>query len=125
MEIAFLPRYLALHQVPRRLEVEHKNLRLEQRGLHPLAFAGALAVEQRHDNAVSEQQAGRGIVDRNPDPHRALTRQPGDRHQAAHALGDLVDAGSTRVRAILAEAGDATVDDTRIDLADRLVIDAE
>ncbi len=50
---------------------------------------------------------------------------PGDRHEAAHALGDLVDPGAALIGAVLAEAGDAAVDDARVDLPDRLVIDAE
>ena len=49
----------------------------------------------------------------------------GDRHQPAHALRDLVDAGPALVGTVLAEAGDAAVDDARVDLLHRLVIDAE
>ena len=49
----------------------------------------------------------------------------GDRHQPAHALGDLVDTGPAGIGAVLAEARDAAVDDARVDLSDRLVVDAE
>src|SRR4029077_9468206 len=56
---------------------------------------------------------------------RPLARQPRNRHQPAHALGDLVDARPLGVRPALAEPGNAAVDDARIDLLDRLVIDAE
>jgi hypothetical protein len=45
VEIAFLPSDLTLHQVARCLEVQHEYLRLEQRGMDPLAFTGALAVQ--------------------------------------------------------------------------------
>ena len=58
----------------------------------PLAFAGALAVEQREHDAVGEQQARRGVVDRDADAHRAAAGVAGDRHEPAHALRDLVDA---------------------------------
>ena len=49
----------------------------------------------------------------------------GDRHQPAHALRDLVDAGAALIGPVLAKAGDAAIDDARVDLAHRLVIDAE
>ena len=54
-----------------------------------------------------------------------MPRQPGDRHQPAHALGDLVEAGAVGVGPVLAEAGDAGENDPRIDLAQALVVDAE
>jgi hypothetical protein len=41
---------------------------------------------------------------------------PGDRHEPAHALRYLVHPGARPVRAGLAEAGNAAVDDARIDL---------
>ena len=34
------------------------------------------------------------VGDRNADPHRPLAGQAGDRHQPAHALGDLIEAGA-------------------------------
>ena len=61
----------------------------------------------------------------NADAHRAAAGLAGDRHQPAHALRDLVDAGTRRVGAGLAEARDRAVDDLRIDLLDRLVVDLE
>src|SRR5207302_1168475 len=59
------------------------------------------------------------------DPHRALTRQAGDRHQPAHALGDLVDTRPLRIRPALAEPGNAAIDNAWVDLLHRLVINAE
>jgi hypothetical protein len=59
------------------------------------------------------------------DPDRPLARQAGDRHQASHALGDLVDPGAALIGPVLAEAGNAAVDDARVDLLHRLVVDAE
>ena len=49
----------------------------------------------------------------------------GDRHQSAHALRDLVEARPLVIGAVLAEAGDAAIDEARIDPAQRVVIDAE
>ena len=54
-----------------------------------------------------------------------MARRAGDRHQPAHALGDLIEARTLVVGAILSEAGDAAIDDTRIDLAHAFVVDAE
>jgi len=52
-------------------------------------------------------------------------RETGDRHQAAQALGDLVESGPIPIGAILAEPRDAGQDDARIDLAQRGVINAQ
>src|SRR5688572_33066430 len=49
MVIALLAGDHAAHQVARRLEVEHVDLRFDQRSRNPLALAGALAVEQRSE----------------------------------------------------------------------------
>ena len=116
---------LAGDQPARGLEVEHEDLRFEQRGMDPLPLARLLALDQRHQDRLRQQQAGAEIVDRDADPHRPLARQAGDRHQPAHALRDLVDPGPLRIGPGLAEAGDAAIDDARVDLLDRLVIDAE
>jgi len=85
--------------------------------------SGALARQQRQGDAICQQDAGRSVIDRDPDPDRPLARQAGDRHQASHALGDLVDPGPPFIGAVLAEPGDAAVDDARVDLLHRVVID--
>src|SRR5262249_7729112 len=59
------------------------------------------------------------------DPHRPLAGQPGNRHQSAHSLSDLIEAWAVRVGSILAKSGNAPIDDLRIDLAQILVIDLE
>src|SRR6266478_9831712 len=125
MVVARLLGDLSGDQPARGLEVEHEDLRFEQRGVDPLPHAASLALDQRHQHRLSEQEAGAKIVDRNADPHRALTRQAGDRHQPAHALGDLVDARPLGVGPGLAEPGDAAIDYSRVDLLHRFVIDAE
>ncbi len=46
-------------QPARGLEVEHENLCLQQRGVHPLALARRLPFEQRHhDTERAEQTRG-------------------------------------------------------------------
>jgi hypothetical protein len=64
--VAGLLRHLAVHQPARRLEVEHRHLGLQQRGLHPLPLAGLLAGEQRDHDAVGAEEAGREVGDRMP-----------------------------------------------------------
>ena len=86
---------------------------------------GFLAFEQRDQDAERREQPGAEIGDRNADAHRPLPRQAGDRHQPAHALRDLIEARPVGIGAVLAEAGNAGIDDARIDLGERLVVDAE
>jgi hypothetical protein len=62
------------------------------------------------------------IGERDADAHRPLAGQAGDRHQPAHALRDLIDARPCGVRAALPEAGDAAIDNTRIDGGDGVVV---
>ena len=102
-----------------RLEVEHRDLRREQRALHPLAFARLLALQQRDEDAHRAEDPGGEIGDRDADAHRTLAGQAGDRHQPAHALGDLIEAGPVAIGAVLAEAGDAGIDQARIDRPQR------
>ena len=71
------------------------------------------------------EQSGGEIGDGDADPHRALARRAGDRHQPAHTLRDLIEARPLVVGAVLAEAGDAAIDDARVDLAQALIVDAE
>ncbi len=125
MVVAGLLRHLALDQPARGLEVEHEDLRFDQRGVNPLALAGTLAIVEGEDDALGQQQARGEVGDGNADTHRPAAGLAGDRHQATHALGDLVDAGARRIGAALAEAGDRAVDDARVDLGDRVVVDLE
>src|SRR6185437_9507357 len=107
------------------LEIQHEDLGLEKRGLHPLALAGSLALQQRGEDAERAEQPRREVGDGNPDPHRAAAWRAGHRHQPAHALCDLIEAGALVIGAVLAETRAAAVDDPRIDLADALIVDAE
>ena len=84
-----------------------------------------LALQQRHHDGLREEHAGGEVRNRDADAHGALARQAGDRHQAAHALRDLVDAGSLGIGAGLAETGDAAVDDARVDPRYGFIVDAE
>src|SRR5262249_29496430 len=67
----------------------------------------------------------REVGDGNADAHRAFTGRAGDRHQTAHALRDLIEPGALVIGAVLAEAGNAAIDDAGIDLLHALIVDAE
>ena len=125
MVVAGLLRHLAVHQPARGLEVEHEELRLQQRRLDPLAAPRLLALDDGDGDAVRAEDAGAKVGDRDADAHRALAGQSGDRHQPAHALRDLVESRPQAVRPVLAVAGDAGVDEARVDRGHRLVVDAE
>src|SRR6185312_10595911 len=125
MVVAGLPRHLPVHQPARRLEVEHENLSCQQRRLHPLTLARTLALDQREENALRRENTSAQIGDGNARAHRALTGQARHRHDAAHALRDLVEARPLAIGPVLAEARNAGIDEARIDRAQRLVIDAE
>src|SRR5262249_37972259 len=101
------------------------DLPLKKRGAHPLAFAGDLALQQGDEDAERAENSRAEIRDRNPGAHRALPRQAGDPHQPAHALRNLIEARPLAIRAVLAEAGDAGVDETPVERLEALVIDAE
>ena len=72
MVVAGLLRHFLVDQPSRGLEIEHENLRLQQRRLNVLTLLRRLALEQRrHDAECAEQSRGE-IGDRDADTHRAL-----------------------------------------------------
>ena len=82
-------------------------------------------MQEGEQDALAQEHAGGGVGDGDADAHRAMPGFAGDRHQAAHALHDLVDAGARRVRAVLTEARDGCQDDARVDRLQLLVGEAE
>ncbi len=54
-----------------------------------------------------------------------MPRRASDRHQPAHALGDLIEAGALVIGAVLPEAGDAAIDQPRVDGRQRVIVDAK
>ena len=107
------------------LEVEHGDLGFEEGGVDPLAFAGAFAFEEGDEDGLGEEVAGGEVGDGDADADGAVAGESVDGHDAAEALGDLVDAGAPGVGAVLAEAGDAAVDDAGVAGAAGGVVDAE
>src|SRR6187455_122573 len=125
MIVSGLPGDIALDEPACRLEIEHEDLGLKQRCLHPLPFAGFGTLDQRKKYSLRQKNSRSQVCDRNSDPHRTATWLAGDRHQPAHPLRDLIDAGARCVRPVLPEPRNTAVDDARIDLRYRLVVDAK
>src|SRR5262249_41178234 len=113
--VAGLAGHILGDQPARRLEIGERDLRLKQRGAHPLALARDLPLEQGDEDTERAKNSGAEIRDRNAGAHRALARQAGDPHQPAHALRNLIEARPLAIRAVLAEAGDAGVDEAPVE----------
>ena len=101
---------------------------LQQRELQLLTATAALALEEgradrhRRGDARRAVDDGRGLLRQR---HPVLVDLPLGRHQTAVRLRHDVRAGACRIRAGLAEAGDARVDQVRPRLAQARVVDAQ
>ena len=93
--------------------------------MHPLALAGFLPFGERDENPRCRVDAGRAVGDGDAGPHGTAAGFARHPHQAAHALRDLVDAGTGPVGAGLAEARDRRQNDALIEHAQVGVVDAE
>ncbi len=114
MVVAFLHGHVSVDGPPHCLKVHHRDHRLEQRGSHPSTDSCPLPLVERDQDADREVQARGQIAHGNARPRGFGPWQAGDAHQPAHALRDLVHAAPVRVRAVLAEARDRAVDQTRV-----------
>ncbi len=90
-----------------------------------LTLLGLFAFQQRHQNAERAKQPRGEVGDRDAYAHGPLPGQAGDRHQAAHALRDLIEARPRGIRTGLPEPGNAGIDQLRINLAQLRIVDAE
>jgi hypothetical protein len=125
MVVAFLRRHLLVHGPARGLKIQQRDAGLDQGSLHPAAFTRDFAIEQRDQDALRQEGARHDVGDGDADADRALARNSRHRHDATHALRDLVDRGPRGIGAVLAEAGNAAIDDARIAPMDGSEIDAE
>src|SRR4029453_1098219 len=78
---------------------------LEQRALDLLAPSRPLALVERGQHALGPPHAGTEITDGQTDRRRRAVRLAGDVHDAAHALGDQVEAGLLPRRTVGPESG--------------------
>ena len=69
----------------------HTHESFEERGVHDLPAPAALALEERQRDPLGGEDAGQQVADRNARPRGAALGRPGDAHEAAHPLGDLVE----------------------------------
>ncbi|BDC26107.1 hypothetical protein NB2BOR_A03980 [Bordetella parapertussis] len=122
-------RYLARQEVVHDGAAGDVDQAIEQRDVDGLSFAAEVAVLQRAQDRRRGVDARDHIGDRDAGLERAAAglgvRQAGDAHQSAHALEYVVVAGQVGVRAGLAESGDRAIHEPRIDLAQRLIVQAE
>ncbi|MNF69735.1 hypothetical protein D3C84_516250 [compost metagenome] len=86
-----------------------------------LAFAGKECRADRPGGVDAGAQVAQGFAAAG----RAGFGEAGHAHQAGHGLGDYVVRGAFRQRPVLAEAGDAGVDQPRVVRFQRLEVDAQ
>src|SRR5260370_11112153 len=84
-----------------------------------------LTLDEREQNTHRAEHSRADVGDCDTDAHGALAGQSRNRHQAAHSLSDLIDARAVPVGTVLAEAGDAAIDQARVDRAEALLVDTE
>ena len=97
-------------------QIEHG---VGHRDLHALALAGALALEQRAENAGDQMHAGAAVADLRAGDGRRPVLPAGRAGGAAHALRDIFIGLEIGVAA-RPEPLDRGIDDARVDLLDAL-----
>src|SRR5207249_6677234 len=107
------------------LEVQQSERRLQQRAVHALAAAGAVAQPQGAEHAERAQDARRQIEERDAAADGCAAGLAGDRHDAAERLHERLVAGALGARARAAEGRDGAVDEPRVFPRQRLVAEAE
>ena len=82
-------------------------------------------MQQCKQNPLPQKHASGGVRDGNACAVGRVGFAAGDTHQAAHALHDLIHTRAISIRAGLAKAGDAGVNQTGIGGFERLVVDLQ
>ena len=118
------PGRLARHPVLGRLPDGQRHGRLEERGVHELPRARALAVLQRAEDPVGGEESGAEVGERHARlRRRALLARDAD--DPAHALRDQVVAAPRRIRARPAETAHRAVDEPWVHGAERVVAEPQ
>jgi hypothetical protein len=99
--------------------------RVEQRGVDVLALPRLLRADVGREQPVGGEQRAADVGHGHARLDRLFARIAGHAHHAGHGLGHEVEPRPAGPGAALAEAGDAHVDDLRVDLADGLVVDLQ
>ena len=111
-------RVLARHHRVGRLVRQHRQLRVEQAHVDMRALARPLPLDQRGLDRVGRIEPREEVRDRHADPQGAAVRflvgQPRQAHHPAHRLDDVVVPRPRRVRPVLPETRDRTIDQPRV-----------
>ncbi len=124
MVIASAPRRCAGAEIVQRLIGHGRHCAIHQRHVDMLALAGAVPLMQRRKDAADRIEPGEQVGDRHTRALWLAVGIAGDRHEAGHALNDVVVPGAVRIGAVLPEPGDGTVDQAGIHRAERCVVHA-
>ena len=104
MKVAGLCGDFLINEPSGSLKVHHVHHGLQQGRVKPLALTRFFALKQCHQNALCGKDTCAQVSNGNAHAHRAMLGQAGDRHQAAHALCNLIKAGSVGQRPCLTKA---------------------
>ncbi len=99
--------------------------RVLHRQLQPPSLAGAVALVQGAEDRRRHQHAGAGVAKGEAGLDRRAVGLAGDADRAAGGLRDHVEGEALLMRAARSEALDLAIDDARVDLLDRVVVEAE
>jgi hypothetical protein len=104
---------------------QQRGRRLHQIDVDPPAFADGGAGEQRRRDRLKPVQSGADVRQGRADPVRDAVRADIHRNETGKRLGDRVGTGALGVRAVLSEAADRQIDQSRVFAAQDVVAQAE
>src|SRR5262245_33751041 len=120
-------RGLVAYQIVERLIGEHGDLCVQERDVDELPLTALLAMckcgKHADDGIEPGEQIGEGDAALDRTGARLALGQAGDAHDAAHPLNHEVIAGALGIGPVLAESGDGTVDELRIELLQAVIVE--
>jgi len=115
----------AFGEVRGRLPDEPGQAALGQADVDVLPLAGLELVHIGGQDGVGRRDARAHVVDRDPRLQGTPVGFAGHAHDAAQPLGHQIETAVARVGTGLAEPGDRAIDQAGVDLAERVVVDAQ
>ena len=106
----------------KRVNTDHAG---QERRSDNAASPRLLAFLQSRDDTERPVHSGEKIGDRNSDSLNVVRTRAGQRHESGFPLGDLVVAGATAFRAVVAETADGQNDQSRIEFGQPLGRESE
>lgn len=98
---------------------------IDEGDIDVVAYAGFFTVIQRCADGEASVQTAEQITDGHTGTGGLAARPAGDAHAAAHSLADEVVAGTIGIGAILAKAGDRSINQARIQLFALFIAEAQ